>query len=263
MPIVCQISNSPSDKLQQHFMGLQLDKVQDFECAQEKDYKLALITEGESMYLLSTELGEKSPLNIDFVGGAMGHRRAFGAGKKQDICRAVGLNRTSNINILDATAGLGRDAFVLACHGAQVTAYEIDAVLSSMLSWSLSRAKELAVEQNDAELIESLKRLCFAQLDSSSALAASSFDVVYLDPMFPHRDKSAKVKKEMQILQQLLLNIASNPEQLFQSCWQAAKSRLVIKRPSKALPFADQKPTHQIIGKSIRYDVYVKAALPE
>ena len=193
----------------------------------------------------------------------MGHRRAFGAGKKQDICRAVGLNRTNNLSIVDATAGLGRDAFVLACHGAQVTAYEVDAVLSSMLSWSLARAKEFSVEQNDVDLIESLKRLHFAQMDSSSDLAASSFDVVYLDPMFPHRDKSAKVKKEMQILQQLLLNTASNPEQLFKSCWQAAKSRLVIKRPSKALPFADQKPTHQIVGKSIRYDVYVKAALPD
>ena len=262
MSIVCQISNSPTDKLRDYLSGLQLDQLPNFQEAEAKGYKLIFVAEEYSLSLLSTELGEKSPLSIDLVGGAMGHRRAFSGGKKQDICRAVGLNRTKNLSLADATTGLGRDAFVLACQGAEVTGYEINSILYSMLSWARAEAKRISLEKGVTELTAVLERLDFVQSDSCLQLKPSSFDVVYLDPMFPQREKSAKVKKEMQILQQLLPDAASDPDVLFQSCWAAAKYRVVIKRPIKAPLFIKQKPTHQICGKTVRYDVYVKAALP-
>lgn len=256
-----QISPQASESLASHIAPLKLQNYSDFNTSIESGHNMVLIADGDNLGLASSKLGEKSLLEIDFVGGSLGHRRQFGGGRNQDICRAVGLNRHPDISVGDATAGLGRDAFVMALQGASVSAHEKNPVLMSMLSWSLMRAREMVDKENDQALWAALNRLRFLEVDSSSELVSQNFDVVYLDPMFPDRDKSAKVKKEMQILHQLLSEDEGNEEALFDSCWSAANARLVIKRPAKAPMFAEREPHHQIIGKAIRYDVYVKKAL--
>ena len=257
-----QVCSQASESLASHIASLELQDYSGFTASVAAGHSLILIGEGNNLGLASAELGEKSLLEIDFVGGSLGHRRQFGGGRNQDICRAVGLNRNPDISVGDATAGLGRDAFVMALQGAHVSAHEKNPILISMLTWSLMRAIEVADQDKDQLVLRgALNRLRFLEADSSSELLKQSFDVVYLDPMFPDRDKSAKVKKEMQILHQLLSEDASSDQELFESCWSAANARLVVKRPAKAPMFAQREPHHQIMGKAIRYDVYVKRAL--
>lgn len=258
---IAQISSGASEPLARHLIRLELPQYSEFSSAVEAGHSLVLMADGNELCLASVVLGEKSPLKIDFRGGKLGHRRHFGGGRNQDICRAVGLHQNQGISVADATAGLGRDAFVMAQQGAKVTARERNPILSTMLAWALKSAQSAANQESDEDLNAILSRLSISQADSIVELAPQSFDVVYLDPMFPERDKSAKVKKEMQILHQLLAEDGQNDEALFDSCWFAANARLVIKRPIKASFFAERNPHHQILGKSVRYDVYVKQAL--
>jgi 16S rRNA (guanine1516-N2)-methyltransferase len=61
---------------------------------------------------------------VDFVEGKARHRRQFGGGKGQDIAKAIGLHKFKNPRVIDATAGLGREAFVLASLGCHLTLLE-------------------------------------------------------------------------------------------------------------------------------------------
>lgn len=262
MTKICQISSEPTEELSLQIAPLELPLCGNYEDALDRGYRLILCADGAKLSLVSSNLGKQTRLEIDFAGGALDHRRHFGGGRNQDLCRAVGLNRQRDLQIADATAGLGRDAFILSLQGAQVTAFEKNPVLACLLARARLQGLEQASARSDNELLSVLNRLNFIYADSVSQLKPQIFDVVYLDPMFPHREKSAKVKKEMQILHELLEDDGADPQQFFASCWSAARSRLVIKRPAKAPLFSDEKPSHQIVGKAIRYDVYVKGALP-
>lgn len=262
MPPVAQISLDATPELAEYLAPLSLACCENFHQVLADNYRLALIGEGNSLSLASTDLGEKSRLEIDFFGGSLGHRRRFGGGRNQDLCRAIGLHRNSALEVGDATAGLGRDAFIMALQGASLSAFEKNPILARMLGWSLHLARQEALDNSDEELLETLGRLSFSQANSAEQMPDMSFDVVYMDPMFPSREKSAKVKKEMQILHLLLAEDSGDEEKLFDSCWSAARSRLVIKRPIKAPCFAAKTPNHQIVGKAIRFDVYVRKALP-
>ena len=63
-------------------------------------------------------LGLESPhhgaVTSDFVGGAARHRREFGGGAGQPVARAIGLKGSQRPQVVDATAGWGADAGVLA-----------------------------------------------------------------------------------------------------------------------------------------------------
>lgn len=262
MTKICQIDSEPTTDLSVQIAALELPLCESYEDAVDRGYELILCAEQAKLSLISSTLGKQTNLEIDFAGGALDHRRHYGGGRNQDLCRAVGLNRQRDLQIADATAGLGRDAFVLSLQGAQVAAYEKNPVLACMLMRARQQGLEQATARPDSELHVVLSRLDFIYADSSSQIRPQSFDVVYMDPMFPQREKSAKVKKEMQILHQLLEDDKTDSIQLFTSCWSAARSRLVIKRPAKAPLFTDEKPSHQIVGKAIRYDVYVKSSLP-
>jgi 16S rRNA (guanine1516-N2)-methyltransferase len=83
--------------------------------------------------------------------------------------------------------------------------------------------------------------------------------VVYLDPMFPATQKSALVKKEMRLFQQLLHGPvdAALDARLLRAARQAARLRVVVKRPARAQPLADTAPDYTLPGKAIRFDVYI------
>ena len=63
-------------------------------------------------------------LRVDFVSGAVAHRLRFGGGRGQALAKAMGLRAGKTPMIVDATAGLGRDSFLLASLGAQVVMIE-------------------------------------------------------------------------------------------------------------------------------------------
>lgn len=194
---------------------------------------------------------------VDFVDGATAHRRKFGGGRGQDIAKAVGLKHGFTPNVLDATAGLGRDAFVLATLGCNVTMMERMPIVASLLADGLERAA-LSAEVND---ITERMNLIHASSIENMTLAQQP-DVIYLDPMYPHREKSAAVKKEMRVFQSLV-GEDLDADNLLEPALALAKYRVVVKRPSYAPPLNNKKPSTSIKMKKNRFDVYVNQAIPK
>lgn len=153
---------------------------------------------------------------------------------------------------IDATAGLGEDALLLAAAGFSVRLYEYDPVIAALLRDALRRAEETP------ELAEIVSRMEFFEEDSIAALAKlpAPPDVILLDPMFPARQKSGLIKKKFQLLQQLEQPCADE-EALLRAAVAARPRKVVIKRPAKGPYLAGRKPSYSLSGKAIRYDCLV------
>ena len=159
--------------------------------------------------------------------------------------------------MLDATAGLGRDAFVLASLGCQVSLMERNPVVAALLENGLERARL------NPEVSEIVRHMSLVHASSIKEMTAiENVDIVYLDPMYPHREKSAAVKKEMRVFQSLVGEDLDS-DALLEPALSLARYRVVVKRPNYALPIANQKPSTSIKMKKNRFDVYVKQAIPK
>lgn len=193
---------------------------------------------------------------VDFCAGAAAHRRKYGGGKGQLIAKAVGVKSGIKPSVYDMTAGLGADSFVLASLGCQVTLLERNPIVHALLADGLARANQFA-EQQDEQLQQILRRMHLLSGDSIDWLNASEkqLDVIYLDPMFPERKKSASVKKEMQVFHELVGDDA-DAESLLDAALRAAPKRVVVKRPRIAPGIDGKEPSYRLEGKSSRYDVY-------
>ncbi|MBU0480257.1 MAG: class I SAM-dependent methyltransferase [Proteobacteria bacterium] len=218
-------------------------------------YPLLLVKTGERLELRRTGAGKTGPVYVDFTGGRADHRRREGGGKKQTIARAVGIKGQYLPTVLDATAGLGRDAFVLACLGCRVTMCEQNPVLGALLKDGLARAA------NNSQLSAIInKNMFFQHGDSLEIMSRISQEnrpeVVYLDPMFPHRTKSALVKKEMQVIQQLVGEDLIS-DQLLTLALNTATRRVAVKRPASAPPLNGRRPDLTYETKKNRFDVYL------
>ena len=199
---------------------------------------------------------DDNDLIVDFVGGAVGHRFRSGEGRGQALAKAAGLVRGVTPVIVDATAGLGRDAFLLASLGANVTLIERSEKMHALLAAGLERA---AAE--GGRLAETVARMTLLHGDSSELLPALNPQVVLVDPMHPPRGNTALVKKEMRQIREI---VGTDPDadRLMQVALDVALNRVVLKWPLRAEPMAGiRKPSHQILGKSTRYDVFVKAKI--
>ncbi|WFF42319.1 rRNA methyltransferase [Salinicola endophyticus] len=200
------------------------------------------------------------PVRADFVTGAADHRRRFGGGRGQLVAKACGFGKGVVPQVVDATAGLGRDAFVLASLGAEVLMVERVAAIHALLDDALAR---LAAAEALGEIAA---RLSLRHADGTKALADAIADwphapqVIHLDPMFPHREKSALVKKEMRLFRELA-GADDDAPQLLAAALDLATHRVVVKRPRKAPPIAGPAPQHVIEGKTSRYDLYVHRSL--
>ncbi|MCC6095193.1 MAG: class I SAM-dependent methyltransferase [Eubacterium sp.] len=184
---------------------------------------------------------------------------------------------------MDATAGMGQDALLLAAAGFRVELYEQDPVIAALLADALERAAA------DPALSETVGRMRLHKEDSISAMRALCEmdiisgmcgthgedsncidimqtlqdvpavvrpDVIYLDPMFPERQKNALVKKKFQLLHQLETP-CRNEEELLQAALKVHPFKVVVKRPRKGPDLAGMKPGYSIPGKAIRYDCFV------
>ena len=193
-------------------------------------------------------------LRCDFVGGAVQHRLRFGGGRGQDLPKAAGFKPGINPHIIDATAGLGRDAFLLASLGATVTMIERSTEMHTLLHDGMARA--LDAGGVTAEIISRMKLI---HGDAIQLLPSLSPEIVLVDPMHPPRNKSALVKAEMRQIR-AIVGIDDDQTRLMQTALAHASRRVVLKWPSKAAPMADIPPaSHQIIGKSVRYDVFMRS----
>jgi len=217
---------------------------------------LLLLQRAERLELCQTGPGAPGPVWVDFVGGKAAHRRRFGGGRGQPLARAAGLRKGANPRILDMTAGLGRDAFVLAALGCPVAMIERSSVIHALLADGLQRARQ------DTEVNTIAGRMQLLCLDGREYALSSPDerrDVVYLDPMYPHRDKSAKVKKEMRLLP-LLLGEDRDSSELLERALAIAAHRVVVKRPARAAPLEGPAPSLAIGSPNTRYDIYLTRA---
>lgn len=153
---------------------------------------------------------------------------------------------------IDATAGLGEDALLLAAAGFHVTLYEKNPILYRLLDDAMKRAAEVP------QLAEIVSRMELLEGDSVCAMKelAASPDVILLDPMFPERQKSALVRKKLQIIQKLELPCSDEGE-LLAAAMNARPKKLVIKRPPKGPYLAGVKPDYSLTGKAVRFDCIV------
>lgn len=209
--------------------------------------------------LQATGKGAPGPVKVEFASGKAGYRLEHGGGTGQLVAKAVGLKKTRvPLHIVDATAGLGQDAFVLAGLGCRVTLLERSAVVHALLADGLARGR---LNPAVAQVIE---RMTLIHADSTGWLNAAAeeiADVIYLDPMFPHRDKSALVKKEMRVFRDLV-GADDDASALLEAARARARYRVVVKRPRKAPAIAGVEPSARVEGKTSRYDIYPIRALP-
>ena len=161
-------------------------------------------------------------------------------------------NADAPLTAIDATAGLGEDSFFLAAAGFHVTLFERNPVIYALLRDGLERAS------HDPRLADIAARMTAVHGDSIAAMAQAdpAPDVVLLDPMFPARQKSALVKKKLQMIQKLEFPCLDERE-MMRAAMQAKPKKLIIKRPPKGPWLAGIKPDHSMEGKAVRFDCIV------
>ena len=201
------------------------------------------------------------------------------------LVKATKVKGREKPRVIDATAGMGEDSLLLAAAGCEVTLYEQDPVIAALLQDTMRRALEEAtlheivmrMQLVEGDSIDHLRKLgeaatgsetqedaghACSTLTESAAMANGSDealkrpDVIYLDPMFPERQKSGLVKKKFQLIHYLEAP-AENEEALMQAAIAARPFKIVVKRPAKGPYLAGLKPSYSLDGKAIRYDCYV------
>ena len=224
-------------------------------------YVLLVGEDGLSLFPSNRRL--HGPIRVDFMFGSNNHRRRFGGGNGQAIAKAVGVSGRFLPRVLDLTAGLGGDGFVLASLGCRVSLVERHPLICSLLRDGINRAREEG--ESDPAIRDLMNRLDLIECDSLEILSDITIDqrpdVIYLDPMFPHRKKSAKVKKEMQAFQ-YIVGSDIDSDGLLERALEIARYRVVIKRPSVAKFLGDKKPTYSLEGKSTRFDIFALSKIP-
>lgn len=190
------------------------------------------------------------PVYVDFVGGPLGYSRRVN--RLGLLFRAVGWHTGARV-LVDATAGLAHDAFRLAYGGFEVVAIERSPVLGALIQDGIDRASAVEALRDVTD-----RRLRLVVGDARHVLprlaSATGPDVVYLDPMFPPKRKSALVKKDMRVLR-AVVGDDDDAGELFAVARRVARRRVVVKRMRHAPPLAPD-PTRVIKGKTTRYDVY-------
>ncbi|WP_281773294.1 class I SAM-dependent methyltransferase [Haemophilus parahaemolyticus] len=222
------------------------------------DAILALVQTPERLELRKLDEPKLGAIAVNFVDGTMAHRRKFGGGRGEAVAKAVGIKGSYLPTVIDATAGLGRDAFVLAAIGCKVQLIERNPVVSALLEDGLKRAYQ---DPEIGEFMQSrMVLLPFHTISEYATVNEAPVDVVYFDPMFPHKQKSALVKKEMRVFQHLV-GADLDSDDFFQPAKQVARKRVVVKRPDYAPFIAEQKPDFSQMTKNHRFDVYLSHLL--
>ena len=220
-------------------------------------FDLQLLFHDDLIELFDTQLN--TSISVDFVHGQLAHRQQFGGGRGQAISKAMGLKSGITPTILDTTAGLAGDAFVLATLGCPITLLERSPIIFTLIENAVERASlsenfqtilEHGFETLNCDANDYIKQ----QLESDITTDKRP-DVIYIDPMYPERKKSALVKKDMQILQRLH-GADDSAEELLNNALLFAKKRVVVKRPIHAEALDDKKPNTCIKSKKTRYDIY-------
>jgi len=249
---------------------------------------------GEKESQLTWDNPRPGKFQISFTSGSNGYRRTRASPRSDTLARAIGLNRQmtraeiADWSVLDATAGACTDTWAMAAYGCKVLAFERSGCLHVLQTDALHQATALPethvcasrITLVNADAGNWLQNLVSHSIQddqgspnrlssiTKASVAKPSYrysapDVIYIDPMYPHRKKSAAVKKGMQTLQRLL-GPDLDSQQLLDAALLAAASftikRVVVKRPTGAELLNNSfsiEPAHSHESKNTRYDVYL------
>lgn len=236
-------------------------------CNREEDNRVELRWGQES-----ERYNKEKPFYIDFDKGPTLRRlkqshseavfKAFGSPDKHDL-------------ICDFTAGLGRDASLLAAGGHTVICFERNVVMYLLLQDALKRCSSnrevfdrMSLHLLDVTTESNSVQECIAATLESKTLQNKDTNAsvgVYLDPMYPLNEvgKKAAVKKETQILHRMVgqsssdkTDRAMNDLSLLNTALTVATSKVVVKRPINAQPLGERKAQGMITGSTHRFDIY-------
>jgi 16S rRNA (guanine1516-N2)-methyltransferase len=225
-----------------------------YPCGNNTKVNTSLILNYTDEYVELRDNDKNISIHIDFLSGNLAHRQQYGGGRGQSIAKAIGLKQgVKPPYVIDATAGLAKDAYVMACLGCPVTLIERSPIIVELIRDAIERARE-------DEHFQNILKTGFNVISESSIDYLTQLkdlpDVIYLDPMYPDKKKSAAVKKNMQILQKLL-GKDEDTKVLLEVALKMAKKRVVVKRPKGSENLTDIKPTYLVESKKTRYDVYI------
>jgi 16S rRNA (guanine1516-N2)-methyltransferase len=215
-----------------------------------------LIATDAGLGLVDDDAPELSPLVLDLA-----NPRRLTA--KDDLIRALGW-KAGVRRVVDATAGLGRDACALAAFGFDVVAIERAPRMQALWRDALARygPPRLRLVENDAT------RFLEAVAGTDDAP-----DAVFLDPMYPDVERKALQQRELRLIRTAVSADDGHPDHiavdsvqqdnaaLFAAAMRAARMRVVVKRPRWATPLGGT-PTHTWEGASTRFDLYVTKTAP-
>ncbi len=204
------------------------------------------------------EIGEDTYLEISNLGLSLVNQQ-IGTFLVRDIYSDLRFIRPSNellnaaiktkppLLIFDLTAGLGKDALIMANYGYTVIMVERHPILATILYYALNYK---IIPKANLTLIygDALEFLINNQVLP---------DIIYLDPMFNTKNKS-RAKKDMQLVQSLMNNQLDNMTEIFNLAKIVAKKNILVKRDDKEAPLVENVPVSYVkLGKTIRYDVYL------
>jgi 16S rRNA (guanine1516-N2)-methyltransferase len=210
-------------------------------------FPYCLIVTDQQLGLRHTQSKTK-PICVDFLSAAFQYR-SLTSNKHALIAKAVGIHKHKNLSVIDATAGLGQDGFVLHGLGCTVHYLERSPIVAALLQAGLDHYASTTSHKTPS-LTQVDARLYLEQLEADAYP-----DVIYLDPMFPARKKATCVKKEMRILRDIV-GEDTDIVALFEMALRRAKKRVVVKRLRLAPMLTDRKPDLVLHGQNVRFDVY-------
>lgn len=180
-------------------------------------------------------------VNAEFVRGRNAARVREAHLASQPLARALGIARlaasSQHVSLVDATAGLGVDAWQAAALGAEVTLLEQHPIVHVLLADALQRARAC----EDARVRSLAERVQLERTDARTWLTECAErgvvarpHIVYLDPMYPAQRRRARSRKGIESLHALVP--PGGDEGLLDAALRAATARVVVKRPSGAPP---------------------------
>ena len=219
-----------------------------------KELSAWVFSQEGQLYLAQQAQPELPAITLDFTSGRTAHRLKQTKHTKLPLAKACGISKGQRPSIIDATAGFAQDGLLLAAMGSKVTMLEQHPLLYALVADALVRARAA----NLSWLTSILANISHHQSNSCDYLARHQAEVVYLDPMYPERERasSARVKKGMQILRNLP-ECYTDSERLLNAALSAARHRVVVKRPSWADSIGNQKPDTVVSMPNHHFDIYL------
>jgi len=211
-------------------------------------FSFALEESEARVQLRALHLPDYGPIHADWLGQEM--KRRIAGGRQQLVARAVGMRKTTDLRILDCTAGLGRDGFTLAALGARVVMAERSPLIFALLDDAKQRVAA------SGQYADAIQRVELVNADATSLIHREAWDVIYLDPMYEHQGRTALPQKEMQIFRDITIGAADSAPLLIAALNSAAK-RVVVKRAASAECLGNLKPDLDLSGSQARFDIYL------